>query len=103
MPLGMEVGLGPGHILPERDPAVPPKRGTSAPYFRNLWTAAHVYCGQTAGWIRIPRGTVVGLGPADNVLDRDPALSKKGIQPPFWPMSVLSKRLDGSRCRLVRR
>jgi len=29
----------------------------------------HVYCGQTAGWIRIPHFTEVGLGPGDVVLD----------------------------------
>jgi len=34
-----------------------PKRSTSAPQF-----SARVYCCQTAGWIKIPRGTGVGLG-----------------------------------------
>jgi len=43
-----------------------PKRGT-VPQF-----SAHVYCGQTAGCIRILLGTEVGLGPGDIVLDRDP-------------------------------
>jgi len=38
------------------------------PYF-----SAHDYCGQTAGWIRIPPGTEVGLGPGDLVLGGDPA------------------------------
>jgi len=28
-----------------------------------------VYCGQTAGWINVPLGTEVGLGPGDIVLD----------------------------------
>jgi len=32
-----------------------------------------VYCGQTVGWIRMPLGTEVGLGPGDIVLDGDPA------------------------------
>ena len=40
--------------------------------------SAHVYCGQTAGWIRIPLGTEVGLGPGDIVLGGDPAPSTKG-------------------------
>ena len=31
--------------------------------------SAHVYYGQTAGWIKIPLGTDVGLGPGDIVLD----------------------------------
>jgi len=30
---------------------------------------AHVYCGQTAGWINMPLGTEVNLGPGDVVLD----------------------------------
>jgi len=47
MPLGTGVGLGPGHIVLDRDPASYWKR----PYF---W--AHLYCGQRAGWIRIPLG-----------------------------------------------
>jgi len=34
--------------------------------------SAHVYCGQTAGWIKLPLGTEVGLGPGDIVLDGDP-------------------------------
>jgi len=43
MPLGMEVGLGPSHIVLDGDPALPPKkRGTAAPHL-----SAHVYCGQT--------------------------------------------------------
>jgi len=28
-----------------------------------------VYCGQTVGWIKMPLGTEVGLGPGDIVLD----------------------------------
>jgi len=32
-----------------------------------------VYCGQTVGWIRMPLGMTVGLGPGDVVLDGDPS------------------------------
>ena len=53
MKLGMQVGLGPGHIV--------------------LCTAsqfsAHVCCGQMAGWIKMPLGMEVNLGPGDVVLD----------------------------------
>jgi len=35
MKLGMEVGLGPAHIVLDRDPAPPPQRGT-APNFRPM-------------------------------------------------------------------
>jgi len=51
--------------------------------------------GQMAGWIKIPLGTEVGLGPGDIVLDRDAAPPQKGAQQPpptFWPMFVLDKR-----------
>ena len=30
-----------------------------------------VYCGQTVGWIKMPLGTEVGIGPGDIVLYRD--------------------------------
>jgi len=45
MPLGREVGLGPGHIVLDADPAPLPQRGT-APQF-----SADVYCGQTVAHI----------------------------------------------------
>jgi len=34
---------------------------------------AHVYCGQRAGWIRIPLGMEVDLGQGNIVLDGDSA------------------------------
>ena len=46
---------------------LPPIKGHS-PHF---W--AHVYCGQTAGWIKMPLGTKVGLGQGHIVLDGDSA------------------------------
>ena len=35
--------------------------------------SAHVCSGQTAGWIKMPLGTEVDLGPGHIVLDDDPA------------------------------
>jgi len=71
--LDMQVGLGPGHVVFDGDPASPPPNGHS-PQF-----SAHICCGQMAGWIKMLLGTEVGLGPRDIVLDRDPApLPKKG-------------------------
>jgi len=35
--------------------------------------SAHICCGQTAAWIKMPLGTEVGLCPGDFVLDGDPA------------------------------
>ena len=61
MKLGVEVGLGPGHIVLDGDPA-PPKGAQQPPLFLAL-----VYCGQTAGWIRMPLGTEALLGPSDIV------------------------------------
>jgi len=44
--------------------------------------SAHVYCGQTAGWIKMVLGMDVGLSPGDFVLDGDPApLPQKGAEP----------------------
>jgi len=72
MKLGMQVGLGPGHIVLHRDPAPPPQRDT-APQF-----SAHVYCGQTAGWMKLVLGTEVCLNPGDFVLDGTPLPLSKG-------------------------
>ena len=44
--------------------------------------SAHVYCDQTAGWVKLVLGMVVGLSPGEFVLDGDPApLPKKGQSP----------------------
>jgi len=102
MPLGMEVDLSPGDLVLDGDPALFPKRrrspGAEPPQF-----SAHVYCGQTAGWIKMALGMEVGLGPVYIVLDGDTApLPKKGQSPPnFPPIFIVAKRHDASRCRLV--
>ena len=55
--------------------------------------SAHVYCGQTAKWIKMPLGTEIGLGLGHIVLDKDPAPPQKGHSPlNFRPMSVVAKR-----------
>ena len=59
----MEAGLGPGHIVLDGDPAPLPQKGDRAQL------SAHVYCGQTAGWIKMPLGTEEGLGPGHIGLD----------------------------------
>jgi len=52
----------------------------------------------------MPLGMEVGLNPGHIVLDGDPTpLSKRGTAPNFRPMSVVAKRLDGSKCHLVGR
>ena len=78
MALGMEVGLGTGHIVLDGEPAPPPNRGQS-PQF-----SAQVYCGQTAGWIKMALGMEVGLGPVHIVLDGDTApFPNRGQSPQF--------------------
>jgi len=52
---------------------LPQKRGTVAPHF-----SAHVCCGQTAGWFKMPLGTEVGLRLGHIVLDGDPATPMVG-------------------------
>ena len=44
---------------------------------------AQICCGQTAGWIKMPHGTEVGLGPHDIVLCGDPAPPYKGHSYPL--------------------
>jgi len=52
----------------------------------------------------MPLGRDVDLGPGDIVLDGDPAPPKRGHSTPaFQRTSVVAKRLDRSRCHLVRR
>jgi len=52
-----------------------------------------------AGWIEMSLGTGTGLGPGEFVLDGDPAPSypQKGTPANFRPMSIVAKRLDGSK------
>ena len=46
--------------------------------------SAHVYYGQTAGWMKPVHGMEVGLSPGDFVLDEDPApLPQKQAEPPL--------------------
>jgi len=54
--------------------------------------SAHVYCGQTAGWIKMTLGMKAGLGPGHIVLDGDPAplpKIKKGPEPPIFGQFLL--------------
>jgi len=114
MPLGTEVGLGPGHIVldgsqlsPKRGISVSPlvtkcvsagpcgldwinfKKGHSTPTFRPMSSVAKRLYG-----IKMLLGVEVGLGPGDTVLDEDPAPPRKGTQQPptVWPMSIVDKR-----------
>jgi len=87
MALDMDVGLGPGHIVLYGDPASPPpKKGGTAPHF-----SARVYCGKTVGWIKMPLGTKVGLGPG-NTVRCGPSSTPQGAQPPIFGTSIVAKQ-----------
>jgi len=51
-------------------PSSSPQKGGRGPQF-----SAHVCCGQTAGWIKMPLGMEIDVRPGDFVLDGDPALT----------------------------
>jgi len=101
MPLGMEVGLGPGDFVLDGDPAPSQNKGRTALQF-----SAYVYCGQTAGWKKMPLGTEVGFGPHDIVLLGDAAPPIRGTAPasPIFCQCLLrQKQLDSSGYHLVQR
>ena len=50
VPLGTELGLGPGDFVLDGDPAPLPKKGHN-PQFLD-----HVCYGKTAGWVKMPLG-----------------------------------------------
>ena len=81
--LGMEVGLGPGHVVLDGDPSPPHQKGKQP---------VHVCFGQTAWWIKMPLGTKVDrevdVGPSDFVIHGDPA-PPKGAQPPIFGPCLL--------------
>jgi len=80
--IGTEVGLGPGDFVFDGDPARPREKKHTHP----TQFLAHVFCGQTAGWIKMPLGTEV---------DWVAAPPKKRTAPlGSWFMSIAAKRLD---------
>jgi len=68
MKLGMQVGLGPVHIVLGGDPAPPPPKGHSPHNFRPVSVAAKWLHGSRCHSVEL------GLGPGDFVLDGDPTL-----------------------------
>jgi len=83
------IGLGPGRVAPPSQ---------QKPKF-----SAHVYCGQTAGWIKMLLGMEVGLSPGDLVvLDGDPSPLQKGGGTPqifglclLWPNGWMDQMVLG--------
>ena len=75
-------GLPPCHWGPSSPPQ---KGGTAAPNFRPM------YCSQTAGWIKMPLDTKIGLGPGHIVLDGDSPSNTMwpGSRPTSMPSFIL--------------
>ena len=71
-------------VVLDGDPALPQLKGARPP------VSAHIYCGQTAGWMKMPLGTEVDLGQGHIVLDGDPAGSpaKGAHHPPLFSAHV---------------
>jgi len=83
--LGMEVCLGPDHIVLDGNPASPPQKKGAQPQF-----LVHVCCGQTAGRIKMPRGMEVGLSPGYIGLDGEPVPpTKRHSSPPLFGPCLL--------------
>ena len=84
-------------------PSYVQKKGTPTP----TEFVAHVYCGQTAGYIKMPLGTEVDLCPGHTVLDVVPTLAKRAQEPPsFRPMSIVPyscEDIAGQSCAMVPR
>jgi len=85
-----------------RTPLPLPKRGGGSPNFSD-----HVYCGQTAGWMKLVLGMEVC--PGDFVLDGDPVpFPQKGAELPFptlgpfllWPNCCMHQNATWYRARL---
>ena len=95
MTLGMEVGLGLGDFVIDGDPDTPEKG-----HANHHPILAHVYCGQTAGWMKTPLGMEVDLSPSHIVLDVVSALRETttAALPSFWPMSIVATVAHLSYC-----
>jgi len=70
----------------------------------SVMSVSLMYCGQAAGWIKMPLGTEVGLSPSDIVLGGNPALpTVRGTAAPpvfdpclLWPNGRPSQQLLSS-------
>jgi len=77
------IGLGPGHIVLDWVGPSSPQKG-HIPQF-----SAHVRCGQTAVWIKMPLGTEADLGIGHIVLDGAKLPQKGAQQPPLFGPCLL--------------
>ena len=80
----MEVGLGPGDFVFDGEPATPRTEGRPT----TTQFMAHVYCGQTAGWMKAPLATEVDVGPGHIALDGSQLCAKRGTAAPIFSARV---------------
>jgi len=90
MAFGMEVHVGPVHIVLDEDTAPLPEKGAESTQF-----SANLYCGQTVGCIKMPLGMDAGLSPGDFVLDGDPVPPQKGGGAPKFSAHVYCGQTAG--------
>jgi len=97
--------LRPRRLCVKWGPRFPsPKGGQSPPPKKK---SAHVYCDQTAVWMKVVLGMEVGLSPGDFVLDGDPVpFPQKGAEPPYqifgpfllWPNGSMHQNATWYGC-----
>jgi len=88
MPLSTEVGLGPGYIMLDGDPAPPPKKGAQPPIFGRCLLWPNGWIDQDATWYesrRQPRRHCVNWGPSSpQKTDRSPIFGPCLLWPNGW-------------------
>jgi len=103
MKLGTQLGLSPRHTVLDGDPAVSSQRSMQSPLPQ---FSSHICCGQITGWIKMPLGMEERPRPRRLCVRWGPSsLSPRrwgNPLPNFRPMSIVAKRLDGSKRHLVR-
>ena len=100
--LGMEVGLGPGHIVLDREPAALQKGNSPPPIYGPCLMWPNAWMDQDATWYGgrpQPRWHCVRWGSSFPL----PNKGGTAAPPPFFGPCVVTHWLDGSRCHLVRR
>jgi len=99
MPVGSTVVLDPTDIMLDRDPAPSPQKRGQSQHIFSLCLFLPNGCMDQNATRYTPR-------PRNIMLDGNEAtLPKRGRSPPptnFRPMSIVPKRLDGSKCHLAR-
>jgi len=100
MAFGMEVGLDPGHIVLDGDQSPPPPKKGAPPIFGSYLLWPNGWIDQDTTWYGgrpRPRPHCVRWGLSSTHVKRGTA------SPNCRPICVVAKRLDGSRCHLLRR